>query len=293
MDCSLVIWRIKTKKKPKKQKPPKKANGVNQRGGKSKQSFCCFCERHESRGQHARPQRAAKSSWTYTPMRSNSRCEEQHKSQMWDYFLRGVVPNSFSNPTLLRNSTLARDTASQRESRMWAGISEPAVELRSEGFHISLQGGEHLLPPLTSHCLRIAGLEVRHNWNVFSQCQHRGLIGQDGGWRTNTGSPSRVVMLKQEEPFEIIQLIPFYGPKGFMTCPRWQSLVAARGREPESLDSWSKACFTSSDCRLVCSVWWGQLVTPTSVDLSDHWSQKGAERIWLTHNNLWPLGEKT
>lgn len=48
--------------------------------------------------------------------------------------------------------------------------------------------------------------------------------------------PSRVIILKQE-PLEIIQLISFYGPKEFMTCPRTHSLVAEQGLEPGSLDS--------------------------------------------------------
>lgn len=48
--------------------------------------------------------------------------------------------------------------------------------------------------------------------------------------------PSGVIILKQE-PLEIIQLFPFYGPKDFMTCPRSHSLVAEQGLEPGSLDS--------------------------------------------------------
>lgn len=131
-----MIWRIQ------------KSNGVNQRGGKSKQSFCCFCQRQESRGHHARPQKGAMSSWTWTPMRSNSRCEEQHKSQKCDSFLKGVLPNPFSSPMLPRNRTLAPDTTWQWESRLWAGLSEPPVELLSEDFHTSLQGRALFLPPL-------------------------------------------------------------------------------------------------------------------------------------------------
>lgn len=220
-----MIWRI--------QKTTELTRGV----GKANNHFVVSVKDMSPEVMTSRTQQAATSSWTWTPMRSNSRCEQQHKTCKCGYYLKAVGLNPFSGPIHPMSRTCPCHCIPVRIK--WGRNLWSWVELLPEGFF-------HLSKGVTNSCpfFSTPGVEVRDGlydlrWEIklFSPVQtlwfyrigHRVNQKHCFTWQSCSFSARRAPRDHQ--------LIPFHGPKKFMTCPRSQSLVAELGLESGSLDS--------------------------------------------------------